>query len=700
MTRMLSWGAFALGGIIVLWMGSAFIGSNLLALVVTLLIGGVYCVGFVELLRYQQATGSLVTALDAQREPVADLNSWLSQISPALQNGVRLRIQGEHVGLPVPVLTPYLVGLLVMLGLLGTFVGMVDTLKGAVSALEGTTELEAIRAGLAAPIRGLGMAFGTSVAGVSASAMLGFISTLSRRDRMLASRQLDGRVASVFQQHSLAYNRQQTYQAMQQQAEALPAVAEQLTALATQLGRMGDELGAKLESNQQSFHQEVQQRYTDLADAVEQSLKHSLAESGRLAGESIRPAVQEVMEGIGSEARASHERLSALAEQQLQALGQNVAELSQQASQALEQGAARQEQANDQLLERLDQSQLQYSEQFARSAADLLTAFGERSEQWLASQQAADQSRLEKWNAAFEQTSNNLSQTTDALSQRSEAAATQMLSEISRLFQSSEELVKRRADNEAQWLANYNERMDQLAGTLQTELGALRDAEAGRGAAAVERLAELETAVAGHLADLGAALEAPMARLIETASEAPRAAAELIEKLRAEMTRNIERDNALLEERCRTMEELNTLSGTLEQASNGQREAIEKMVEASASMLSEVGERFSARVDGDVSTLNDIVQQFSGSAIELASLGEAFGAAVQQFGETSNGVVEQLGELQQSLDASTTRSDEQLAYYVAQAREIIDHSVMSQQAVMDQLRQLSQAEEPATAEAC
>ena len=57
------------------------------------------------------------------------------------------------LALPAPVLTPYLVGLLVMLGLLGTFVGMVETLQGAVIALEGTTELQAIRAGLAAPIK-------------------------------------------------------------------------------------------------------------------------------------------------------------------------------------------------------------------------------------------------------------------------------------------------------------------------------------------------------------------------------------------------------------------------------------------------------------------------------------------------------------------------------------------------------------------
>jgi hypothetical protein len=83
-----------------------------------------------------------------------------------------------------PALTPYLVGLLVMLGMLGTFLGMVVTFKGAVFALEGSTDLQAMRSALAEPIKGLGLSFGTSVAGVAASAMLGLMSAIARRERL------------------------------------------------------------------------------------------------------------------------------------------------------------------------------------------------------------------------------------------------------------------------------------------------------------------------------------------------------------------------------------------------------------------------------------------------------------------------------------------------------------------------------------
>jgi len=44
--------------------------------------------------------------------------------------------------------------------LLGTFLGMVVTLNGAVIALEGTTDLQTMRNTLSAPIKGLGLAFG------------------------------------------------------------------------------------------------------------------------------------------------------------------------------------------------------------------------------------------------------------------------------------------------------------------------------------------------------------------------------------------------------------------------------------------------------------------------------------------------------------------------------------------------------------
>src|SRR6201999_4592839 len=114
----------------------------------------------------------------------------------SLRNAVRLRVEGERVALPSPSLTPYLVGLLVLLGMLGTLLGMMATLRGTGMALESATDLEAIRGSLAAPVKGLGVAFGTSIAGVASSAMLGLLSALCRRERLQAVQQLDVKLES------------------------------------------------------------------------------------------------------------------------------------------------------------------------------------------------------------------------------------------------------------------------------------------------------------------------------------------------------------------------------------------------------------------------------------------------------------------------------------------------------------------------
>jgi hypothetical protein len=50
-----------------------------------------------------------------------------------------------------------------------------------------------------------------------------------------------------------------------------------------------------------------------------------------------------------------------------------------------------------------------------------------------------------------------------------------------------------------------------------------------------------------------------------------------------------------------------------------------------------------------------------------------------------------LQRIEGTLTQSIARSDEQLAYYVAQAREIIDLSLMSQKQIVDDLRQLARA---------
>ncbi len=77
----------------------------------------------------------------------------------------------------------YIIGLLVFLGLLGTFWGLLGTI-GSVSGIVGGLEVgdndysqmfQALKAGLQEPLRGMGTAFSSSLFGLGGSLILGFI---------------------------------------------------------------------------------------------------------------------------------------------------------------------------------------------------------------------------------------------------------------------------------------------------------------------------------------------------------------------------------------------------------------------------------------------------------------------------------------------------------------------------------------------
>lgn len=643
MTKLFSFIAFILGAFVVLWMGSSFIHSNALALLVTVLIAAAYTAGFAELLRYQRATDSLEQALNAAHQPVADLSAWLGKLHPSLRFAVRQRIYGESTGLPAPLLTPYLVGLLVMLGLLGTFIGMVETLQGAVGALQGSTELEAVRDGLAAPIQGLGMAFATSVAGVTASAMLGLISTLSRKQRLQASRQLDSEMAGAFKQHSLSYQRRQTYEVLQAQSAALPAVAEQLGLFAKQLDERMHALADQLSSSQQGLHETLSGQYRQLSQSVEAALSEGFRDSGRLAAESAQPILRTFTETLASESKQTQQHMSTAIEQQLAGINEQLGR-------------------NSDTLQRSWQTAQQTQEQ---AAEHLLIKIGDQ----------VNAAQLK------------LSQASADLAERNREAAAATHRDIETLVSRSEALLEAQQQREQSWQTEATGRLQELIAAASTQLQALRSDEQARGEAAIQRLAELQETSSRQLAALGDALEQPMSRLIETASEAPRAAAEVIEQMRGEISKNIERDNSLLEERQHTLGQLTALSASLEENARLQREAVQALLEGSAEHLQSVGRDFEEKISTESSGLSEQISHFTASAAELSALGDVFSSAVQHFGDANAQLITRLEQIESVLVNAGQRSDEQMEYYLSQAREIIDHNLMGQQELLGHLRQ-------------
>ena len=834
MTKILFNLAFVTGAFAIIWVGFGFIDSSTLAMAMTALIFAVYLAGAVELHRFRHATATLTTALGAIPEyipeHIPDLGHFLSGMDASLQHPVRLRIEGERAGLPGPSLTPYLVGLLVMLGMLGTFLGMVVTLKGAVFTLEKTADLETMRSALAVPVKGLGLAFGTSVAGVAASAVLGLMSALCRRERMQAGQLLDASAATALSGFSHVRQREQTFRALQLQSEALPQVVDKLQAMMLHIEAMSAQLNGRLLANQEQFHSSASETYTALARSVDQSLRASLADSAQAAGESIKPIFEATMQGIAIEAKAMHERTASTVQLQLDGLAdrfgvatasvaqtwtaaldsqkvanrgfafdmgrsleafsasfdqragalvekvgdahaglqaaqaaideqrrqawtqaleamaatltrelqesgtqvltqqreictavtQSVRELAEQAdrfgvatasvARTWDAALDNQQQANRSLAADIGRSLEAFSASFDQRAGALVTTVGDAYTGLQAGQAAQDEQRRQAWTHSLASMAATLTHelqesgtqvltqqreictaVTDAvreLAEQAQAGAGKSLAESTRLITTAEDLMRSRIAAEAQWLDQHHARMDQLAALLQAELGTLREQEAARGAAAVAHLGELQAAVTIHLSTLGTALEAPITRLIETAAEAPRAAAQVIGQMRQEISNSVARDNTLLEERGRIMETLNALLDVINHASHEQRAVIDLLVASSSVKLDAASTAFKADIASESGKLAEISAHVTSSAIDVASLADAFSVAVQSFNAANEKLGSNLDRIEIALDKSMLRSDGQLAYYVAQAREIIDLSMSSQKEIVEELRQL------------
>lgn len=712
---------FIIGLVAVGWVGWGFVGASWMALAMTAVIGAVYILGTLELRRFRAATTSLSEALSQIPSELTDLSAWLGRLHPSLQHPVRLRIEGQRVAMPGPALTPYLVGLLVMLGMLGTFLGMVVTFKGAVFALEGSANLEAIRAALAAPIKGLGLAFGTSVAGVAASALLGLLSAMSRRERIEVVRQLDAHIATTLRPLSGAHQRDATFKALQAQADAMPVLVDRLQALMTGLERRSEQLDAQLLAQQQAFHREAATAYTDLAQRVGTALQDSLTASARVAGETLKPVVEAAMSEIAQESQRTHQRLIDTTQAQFNGLSAQWEGTARQVADTWTSSLQTQNHTQQQLLTGLDGALQAFTYAFEQRAAAVLLAQQDAAAQAQAAQVAADQQRLTEWQSTMASLATTLAaewqqagaqavsqqqavcQTLESaagqITERASQHVSQTLASVTALLSQSEELVRARLASEQAWIASQGERMDQLSTLWRTELQALRDEEAQRGRAAVERLDTLQAAVAQHLATLGTALEAPLNRLLQTASEVPQAAAEVIVQLRRDMAQISERDNLALSERTAMMSQLGTLLQSVNEATGNQRAAIESMVHSATTVLQEAGAQFTNALSQQAGQVDEVAARVAASAVELSSLGESFAHGVNLFSATSDKLVSSLQGIESAIGQSLTRSDEQLAYYVAQAREVIDLSISSQQGIVEDLRRLH-GKALASAEGC
>ncbi|MEI4516676.1 MULTISPECIES: DUF802 domain-containing protein [unclassified Stenotrophomonas] len=739
---------FLAGLLAVCWIGAGYVGSNPVGLAMALVIAACYVAGAVELHRYRAATAGLNVAVAEAATAPANLGDWLEKVPAGLRNAVRLRVEGERVALPAPVLTPYLVGLLVLLGMLGTLLGMMATLRGTGLALGSATDLQSIRGSLGAPVEGLAVAFGTSIAGVATSAMLGLLSALCRRERLLGVQQLDTRIATTLHLHSQAWQRAEAFRLLQAQAGLMPALVDRLEAMSAAIEAQSGAAGERLSASQDAFHARAEAAHERLAASVQEALQASVAQSARAVGEALQPIMAETMAGISQQTTALQATVGDAVRAQLDGLASGFDASRAATSETWNAALSSQKQAHDTLSAELRSTLATLSEQHDQRAVQLLETLAARLDAsvdaWTGAQTEQAQrhaaltrdlrstlegfSQLQGEHGArlLDSVGTRLTAWVDTLAERMDNSASTHAQAWRDALQGQQSVNAELAERNQQALvaatAGFDGHARSLVDGLQASHSGLQDRLEARDAQRLATWSDAFTQLSEQLgqqwADNGAQVAASqqavcetlsrtaheigtqaqahaaetiseISRLVTLASEAPKAAAEVVAELRQKLSDSMVRDTAMLDERTRLLATLETLLDAVNHASTEQRTAVDALVSTSADLLERVGTQFTNHIAAETGKLDGVAAQLSGSAVEVASLADAFGTAMQSFGTASTGLGEQLQQVAGALDASMTRSDEQLAYYVTQAREVIDLSVLSQQQIIEELQQLA-----------
>lgn len=352
--------AGAVGLAIILRAAGYYAGADGLAFGISLVMAAALVAGIAELFWVGRRIGQLQAELQAF--PPAATYDHVTRATPLLRALLGARLDRTALPVPGPTFAPFVVGLLVMLGLLGTFLGLFDTLRGAGQALTASTDVDGLRAGLEAPIRGLMRGFGTSAAGVASSAMLGLAMVFVRRDISRLGVSLHAMASGPLARFTPAHRQLLALETLAEQGAAWPKAAHALgeavetlksleaswvraheraaTRTAEQLetathGIRGELQAAVAQGRQlagdaatalSQLQQDWRQTHAETAERTQTALSGTAKEIGATiklgierTAEQTRAAVQPLFEATASDLRV---RIDAAAEQMQRDLGQ------------------------------------------------------------------------------------------------------------------------------------------------------------------------------------------------------------------------------------------------------------------------------------------------------------------------------------------------------------------------------------------
>jgi hypothetical protein len=513
----------ALGLFAVVRTAQYYAGVDRFAFSIALVMGVVLCGGLLELLWIAARTTRLQRELDAF--PADAGQARIESASPLLRALLSARL--DRTALPVPgaVFAPYLLSLLVMLGLLGTFLGLFETLRGASQALDASADVEALRGGLRAPIGGLMRAFGTSAAGVASSAMLGLAAVLVRRDASRFSVALHSVASGTLAHYAPAHRQLVALETLAEQGRAWPTAAAALTEAVAQLrtlehswkqahaeaasdqqrqlARASEQLSAALErgiERHAAAAAQTQQQLGQASTEIREAIGRGVERAAQVSREAVSPLLAQAVAEHGAAVR---EHLGGVREELRLAGVELTRELTSSADAVraqLDRGReadARQEGRAEALLARLTEASGVIASA-AQAQTDALGDFVSASEERQRESESAREQRLGEllgtWQALARQQADGLAALEHNSEQRQQQAEASRAQQLSQLLESWQNLAREQAERLGSAEQSSEQRQQRAEASRSQQLSQLLDSWQNLAREQAERLGSAEQA--------------------------------------------------------------------------------------------------------------------------------------------------------------------------------------------------------------
>jgi hypothetical protein len=614
---------------------TAYLGRDWLATLIVCAIGIALAFGLVELfVRLARAT-KLEYELHAL--PKTPTDNTIDAASPLLSSLLRARIEQA----PLPNLSEgsasFLTGLLVMLGLLGTLLGLFQTVHGAGQALTSSTDIDALRRSLSAPIEGLTRSFGCSAAGISASAMLGLAMALVRRSEVRAMRVFYAYAAGPLRALSPTRRQLLALEQLANQGSALPEAAHAIEGVGTKLG----ELATQLSELQQTAHKAQQRAFSDLLASLRGEFAKAAGEVGEALHARVSPLMEQMAARSGEALVAQAGALATVARDVTRELERDAALRREQAAEAMQALRAR--------LDEAEQARAAAHSQELASVTALATRSLHETEQ-------RELALSKRWQELVTRFDTQLE------------AARSSESERLRSFDTLADSVRERDAEKLVQLDNLTTRvgaeLERLSGALSTQLEQRLASERGHDERAERTLLQLtasanaleqgsarqENALAASTSLLDAAIARQNSALEQISARQDSVFAASTGLLDAAIARQ---SSALEESRTRQDSAFAASAGLLEAAIARQSSALEEIAARQSSAL----EQSDARQESTLAASADLLEAAiarQGSALE--DLIARVAALLPQLADAAqSGAASTLARLRENADAQATR---------------------------------------------